>query len=145
MYTDEKLSAVRGCPRGGFTLTEVMVASTVLMLFIVGLMAAFMMGLRTLDMTTNHYRATAIARNRIQRARSFDYNSLTLLTENEARIDQHGNADVSGTFRRTTSIDTNTATAPHTVRIEVGVRFPVRTTGTLSEPVVMENLIAVRM
>ena len=131
--------------RAGFTLTEVMVASAILMVFLGGFLTAFMMGIRTLDMSMNHYRASAMARNRIQRARSFDYSSLTLLEENGARVDRHGNADPNGMFRRTTSIDTNTLTAPHTVKIVVGVRFPVRSSGGLSEPLVMENLIAVRM
>lgn len=145
MYTDANQPAVRHRSCGGFTLTEVMVASTILMIFLGGFLASFIMGLRTLDMTTSHYRATAIARNRIQRARSFDYDSLTLLIENEVPIDLYGNADQSGAFRRSTDIFTNTVTAPHTVRIQVGVRFPVRTKDGLSEPLVMENLIAVRM
>ena len=145
MYTDANQLAVRHRSRGGFTLTEVMVASTILMIFLGGFLASFVMGIRTLDMTTSHYRATAIARNRIQRARSFDYNSLPLLIENEVPVDLYGNAVSSGTFRRSTDIFTNTVTAPHTVRIQVGVRFPVRATGGHSEPLVMENLIAVRM
>lgn len=145
MYTNTSHAAVRNRSCGGFTLTEVMVASTILMIFLGGFLASFMMGFRSLDMSTNHYRATAIARNRIQRARSFDYDSLTLLIENEVPIDRHGNADPSGTFRRSTDIFTNTVTAPHTVRVQVGVRFPVRREGGLSEPLLMENLIAVRM
>jgi len=145
MYTDEKQPAVRRCSRGGFTLTEVMVASTLLMIFLGGFLASFMMGARALDMSTNHYRATAIARNRIQRARSFDYDSLTLLEETEVSVDRYGNLDQSGTFRRSTTIDTNTVTAPHTVRVLVGVRFPIRVKSGLSEPLLMENLIAVRM
>lgn len=145
MYANERQPVVRHDSRSGFTLTEVMVASTVLMIFLGGFLASFILGVRTLDMSTSHYRATTIARNRIQRARSFNYDSLSLLEENEARIDRHGNVDSSGDFRRSTLIFTNTVTAPHTVRIEVGVRFPIRKTGGLSEPVVMENLIAVRM
>jgi prepilin-type N-terminal cleavage/methylation domain-containing protein len=131
--------------RSGFTLTEVMVASTIMMIFIAGFLSAFIMGMRTLDMSINHYRASAIARNRIQRARSFDYDSLTLLEESEARIDQYGNSDPNGTFRRSTSITTNTATAPHTIQIEVGVRFPTRVQPGLSDPIFMQNIIAVRM
>lgn len=132
---------------GGFTLTEVMIASAVLLLFLGGFLAAFIMGIRTLHMSTNHYRAVSIGRNRIQRARSFDYDSLVLLEENEVRIDHLGNLHAQGAFRRSTVIHTNTATAPYTVRIQVGVRFPTRSRsrGGLSEPVTMDNLIAVRM
>lgn len=131
--------------RAGFTLTEVMVASGILALFLAGFFSAFIMGIHALDLSVNHYRANAIARNRIQRARSFDFSSLELLKENEARIDHNGNPDPNGTFRRTTSIDTNTVSAPFTVMIQVGVRFPIRTRGGLSEPLMMENIIAVRM
>ena len=131
--------------RGGFTLTEVMIASGILVLFLGAFFSAFIMGIEALDLTVNHYRANAIARNRIQRARSFDYSSLTLLEESEVRIDRDGNVDPNGTFRRSTRIDTNTVAAPFTVMIEVGVRFPVRARRALSEPLTMENIIAVRM
>ena len=132
--------------RSGFTLTEVMVASGILLLFVGAFFSALIMGVRALDMSTNHYRANAIARNRIQRARTFDYSSLPLLAEEDARIDRYGNLDPTGTYRRSTRINTNTATAPYTVMIEVGVRFPVRGRGeALSEPLKMETLIAVRM
>ncbi len=131
--------------RAGFTLTEVMVASVILVLFLGAFFSAFIMGIRALDMSANHYRANAIARNRIQRARSFDYSSLPLLEELEVRIDRNGNLDPNGTFRRTTMINTNTVSAPHTVIVEVGVRFPVRTRRTLSEPLTMETIVATRM
>lgn len=128
----------------GFTMVEVMIASSVLLLFLGGFLSAFLIGIRTLDMTVNHYRANAIARNRIQRARSFAFDSLPLLEESEVSIDRFGNADTQGEYRRTTVISTNTATAPHTVQIQVGVRFPLRD-NTFSEPVSVENVIAVRM
>ncbi|MFU8779673.1 MAG: type IV pilus modification PilV family protein [Kiritimatiellia bacterium] len=133
--------------KAGFTLTEVMVASSILMLFMAGFLGAFIMGMRTLDMSVNQYRATAIARNRVQRARGFDFGSLHLLEETETRVDRYGNIDPLGEYRRSTLIDTNTVTAPHTVRVEVGVRFPVRGNPNRqrSEPVLMESIIAVRM
>ena len=148
VYTDHKkvtfMKAIRD-KRAGFTLTEVMVASGVLVLFLAAFFSAFIIGIQALDLSVNHYRANAIARNRIQRARSFDYSSLTLLEEIDTRIDHHGNLDINGGFRRTTRINTNTVSAPHTVIIEVGVRFPIRSTGRLSEPLMMDNIIAVRM
>jgi len=70
----------------GFTLTEVMVASGVLLFFVLGLLAALLMGIRTLDLSVQHYRATSIARNRVQRARSFSYSSLPLLQESGVRV-----------------------------------------------------------
>ncbi len=135
----------RGKRNGGFTLTEVMVASMILTLFLGGFLTSVIMAMRTLDMSIHHYVASSIARNRIQRARSFDYDSLTLLEESETRIDRFGNTDASGTFRRSTSIDTNTVTAPYTVHIQVGVRFPVKPGNNLSQPLVVNNLIAARM
>lgn len=131
--------------RAGFTLTEVMVASAILVLFLGAFYSAFIMGFHALNLSVNHYRANAIARNRIQRARSFDYSSIELLEESETRIDHNGNIDAMGTFRRSTTINTNTLTAPYTVLIEVGVRFPIRSDGALSAPLTMETLVAVKM
>ncbi len=131
----------------GFTMTEVMVASMILMLFLAGFIGSFIMALRTLDASNNHYRATSIARNRIQRARSFEFASLPLLEETDNVIDRYGNIDQAGTFRRSTMISTNTPTAPHTVRIRVEVRYPLRSRSrqVLSAPLVFDNLIAREM
>ncbi len=131
--------------RAGFTLTEVMIASAILVIFVGAFYSAFLMGIHTLDVSVNHYRANAIARNRIQRARSFDYSSIELLHENESPIDHNGNLDPQGTFRRSTTINTNTVTAPYTVLVEVGVRFPIRSSGSLSAPLTMQTLVAVKM
>lgn len=130
--------------KSGFTLVEAMIAGVILMFFVGGFVLTFIMAMRTVHTATNHYRATSIARNRIQRARAFDFGSLELLEENEIGIDQFGNSDPGGRFRRSTSISTNWAT-PHTVRIRVGVRYPLGTGANLSAPVVVESLIAAQM
>lgn len=131
----------------GFTLLEVMIASTVLMLLIAGFVGSFIMALRTLDAANNQYRAKAIARNRIQRARSFEFSSLSLLAEEDSRIDRYGNIDQDGDYRRTTMISTNTPTWPHTIRIQVEVRYPLRSRAghVLAAPLIFDNLIARQM
>ncbi len=128
----------------GFTLVESMIASAILMAFIAGFLVAFLMALRTLHSATQHYRATSIARNRIQRARAFDFDSLDLLAENEVRVDPYGNLDPAGRFRRSTRMTTNTPT-PFTIRIQVGVRYPTGVGAGLSAPLVVDTLIATRM
>lgn len=128
----------------GFTLVEVMIASAILMMFIAGFVGAFIVGMRTLHTANNHYRAMSIARNRVQRARSFDFESLTLLNEDNVRIDQFGNTDPGGRYRRSTMVNTNWPT-PNTLRVRVGIRYPVGIGSNLSEPLVVDNLISLRM
>lgn len=140
-------SGSAGTRHSGFTLLEVMIASTILMVLVAGFVGSFIMALRTLDAANNQYRAKAIARNRIQRARSFEFASLPLLEETDSFIDRYGNIDQAGTFRRSTTIVTNTPTAPHTVGIRVEVRYPLRARArrVLSAPMVFDNLIAREM
>ncbi len=128
----------------GFSLVEVMIASAILMLFVAGFVGAFTAAMRTIHSANNHYRAMSIARNRMQRARTFDFSSLDLLMETESRIDAFGNVDSGGRFRRTTQVNTNWPT-PHMLWVRVAVRYPIGTSTNLSAPLTVESLIATRM
>lgn len=134
---------VRGIRKAGFTLVEAMVAGSVLLIFVAGFTTALIFGVRSLQTANNHYRAMSIARNRLQRAMSFDFNSLDLLRESDVRIDHFGNLDGQGRFRRSTRVSTNWPT-PYTVRVQVGVRYPLARGPELSPPIVIDTLFAVQ-
>ncbi len=139
-----KTSPARKGLHDGFTLIEAMIACSVFALCIVGVVTSFTMTLRALHSSQNHYRAVAMARNRVQRARGFDFESLALLEEDGARVDRYGNIrPQDGRFRRSTEVVTGEN--PYTFLIKVSVSYPIGTSTNLSAPVVLDNLIATRM
>ena len=123
----------------GMTLVEVVVASTIFMIFCAGYYAVYINSLRTAKMAGDHYRATMIARNRIQHALSFDFESLWLLGEYRVPIDGEGNKDRKGLYCRTTLITTNIS--PYLTKMDVQVYFPVKGTNLSTEPINVSTLI----
>ena len=123
----------------GFTLTEVMIASIIFMIASLGFSFGLIAALKTQQMAGDHYASMSVARNRIQRARSLNYDSLPLLKETDFRVDQFGNQSSSGLYYRTTSV-TNYAT--NCVELVVGVRFTKPNGATNEVPVSIKVLIA---
>jgi prepilin-type N-terminal cleavage/methylation domain-containing protein len=125
--------------RSGFTLMEVMVASIILLIASLGFSLGLISALKTQYMAGDHYRSMTIARNRIQRARSLNYDSLPLLSESDIRVDDFGNQSSTGYYYRSTII-ANYAT--NCVELIVSVNF-TKPDGSLSEsPVSIQTLIA---
>ena len=123
----------------GMTLVEVIVACTIFMIFCAGFYAVLISSLRTHKMAGDHFRATIIARSRIQRALSFDYGSLHLMAENKVAIDEEGNPLQSGRYRRSTTVNTNLA--PNLAQMDVEVYFPTKGTNLSRQPVKVSTLI----
>jgi type II secretory pathway pseudopilin PulG len=125
----------------GMTLVEVIVAAFIFMIFCAGFYAVFIGALRTHKLAGDNYRATLIARNRIQRALSFDYGSLSLMAEpSGVAIDGEGNLKQNGLYRRPTTINTNVA--PNLTQIQVEVYYPHRGTNLSAQPVKVTTLIS---
>jgi len=123
--------------KSGMTLVEVVVASTIFMIFCAGFYAAYITALRTHKTAGEHFRATMIARNRIQRALSFDFSSIHLMSENKVPVDKEGNPTANGPYYRTTTVTTNIA--PSLAKMVVEVYFPSRSTNPI--PVKVSTLI----
>ena len=126
----------------GFTLVEMMVAGTIFLLFCAGFFTAFIMAMGAQRMATNHYRALCLARNRIQHARAMEYSSLELLAETFNAVDEVGNPDPVGRFRRSTIISPDTNTIAKISQITVQVWFPARRGRLSAAPVEQSTLIA---
>jgi hypothetical protein len=59
------------------------------------------------DQARDHYVAVNIAKNRVERARAFDYDQLHLFEEDGVVVGVDGTADADGRYRRKTQILTN--------------------------------------
>jgi|GEM_PF-711453 len=128
--------------RHGITLTEMMVASLIFLLISTSFTAAMLTALRTQYMAVDYYAATCIARNRIQRAKTMDYDSLPLLAEDDLRVDSNGTATSAGRYLRSTSVSN---AAPWTYSVKVRVSFATKTGALSDQPVEVETLINSQM
>ena len=128
-----------GQGRDGFTVVEAVIASAMLAVISGSFILAYISAMRTHLVASDFYKATCIARNRIQRARTLDFDSLSLLVETTASVDQDGNIDSEGQFRRTTVV---TNDLPGRVRISISVQHPIPNGRLSSQPVEVFTMIA---
>ncbi len=91
----------------GFTLTEVMTAVVVLAIFMIGCYQAVTGALWMNQTARDHFVATQLANNRLERARNIPFTSLNLLVENQVVMVSDGTPSLSGPFRRSTTINAN--------------------------------------
>ena len=123
----------------GFSIAEVMVASAIFLMVCAGFTWAYLTSLATHRMAANHHSATLLAKNQIQRARSLDYHSLSLLSEDNVAVDNLGNITSEGLFRRSISVDTNAV--ENCTMVRVFVWFPAGRGRMSDEPVEVVSLL----
>jgi len=127
---------------GGFTLVEVVVASGILAAVVGGLFAATIAAISAQYMAANYYRATNLARNRVQRAAAQPFDSLPMVEEPERRIDGFGNPSGQGAYTRQTTV---TEITPDVYDVTVRVHYPTGPGRRSREPVIVQTMIARRM
>jgi len=101
------MTGERGTRSGGFTLVEVMVALFLFGLCVGGICKLLVATKQVSDQARDHYVAVNIAKNRVERARAFDYDQLHLFEEDHVIVGVDGTADSNGRYRRTTEVLTN--------------------------------------
>lgn len=114
--------------KDGMTLVEVMVALGVLVIVLAGAYQLVTQSARLTSSARNRYLATTIARSRIERAETFEYDDLHLLAEDDMFVNEFGTPDPFGQFRRSTIVDTNFQ--PFITSMEVVVDIKDMTTGS---------------
>jgi hypothetical protein len=110
--------------RHGMTLTEVVVATFLILLV---LSSSYVLIIKSSELSRSsrrHYIAISVAKNRLERARNFLYNDLKLMAETNLTVNDNGNPDPDGRFRRTTIVNTNYAPGLTEVTVDVKIRNP---------------------
>jgi hypothetical protein len=90
--------------RAGVTIVEVMMALTVFALFTTGTCKLLISHRKVLDMSRDHYIAANLAKDRLELARTFEFNQIHELAESQILLDGSGIPSLNGNFRRTTQI-----------------------------------------
>lgn len=111
----------------GFSIVEVVV-TLVLIAMVMG--GAYLVLARASELSRaarNHYVAATLCKNRLERARNFDYEDLHLLAEYDLVVDDNGAPSSRGMFARTTTVNTNVA--PGLTEVKVTVKIKNKKTG----------------
>lgn len=108
--------------KSGFTLVEAMIASVVLTMVMGGAYSLVVQAAQMSRSARDHYVAVNLAKNRLERARNFQYSDLRLVAENNLVVDENGNPNTAANFRRTTAVTTNYAANITQVIVTVQIR-----------------------
>ena len=106
------------------TLTEVVIASFLILLVMTSSYSLIIKSSELSRSARRHYVAISLAKNRLERARNFLYNDLKLMAETDLNVNDNGNPDPEGRFRRTTTVNTNYAPGLTEVIVTVKIRNP---------------------
>lgn len=96
-----------GKGRRGFSLVEALIAIMIMAIVMGGAYTLMVQAMQMSRKARDHYVAINICKNRIERARNFQYSDLRFLAESTVVVDENGNPNTSGNYRRTTSVNTN--------------------------------------
>ncbi len=92
--------------RAGISIIEVLMALSIFAVFSVGTCKLLTSHRRVLDMARDHYTASNLAKERMELARTFEFEQIPDLAEDQVLINESGIASLYGHFRRTTTITT---------------------------------------
>lgn len=110
--------------RHGMTLVEVVVSTFLIVMVMSGAYLLIIQSSELSRSSRRHYIAISLAKNRLERARNFLYNDLKLMAETDLTVNDNGNPDPDGRFRRTTTVNTNYSETLTEVIVTVKIRNP---------------------
>ena len=93
----------------GMTLIEVVVAVFIFAICIGGACMLVVQTRQAMDNARSHYVAVNIAKNRLEKGRTFGYDQLSVFAEDDVIVDISGAADADGNYRRTTVVSNVTS------------------------------------
>ena len=127
----------------GYTFLEVVVAMAILALSLAGVYRVMTVSMQTRQVALNHYVATVMANNQIERAKNLAFGNLSLLVESERPVDELGTTDANGRYLRTTIIEPMWGGESNLTRITVTILPPApnRSSTAGNDPVSVSTLI----
>ncbi len=108
--------------KSGFSLMESVISMTLLAIVIAGSYSLIVRSAEAIRSARNHYIAVNISKARVERARSFAYNELYMLSESRVLVDESGNPASAGWYRRTTTVNTNYQPNLTQITVETEIR-----------------------
>jgi type II secretory pathway pseudopilin PulG len=108
----------------GISIIETVIALMIFSICIGGFCGVVMQARQLSDQARAQYTAVNMAKNRFERARSFDFDQLHLFHESQVVVDHDGQPSANGNYRRTTTVsNVNNRLKEMTVNIEIKNRI----------------------
>lgn len=111
-------------------MMEVIINAFLLALIMAGAFSIIIQARRLTTLARQHNVAVSLCKNRLERARNFEYSSLELMAEDGVVVDDLGKPDPYGSYKRSTSVDTNYVVG--STRLVVTVAIKNQYTGEFS-------------
>jgi len=121
----------------GITIMEVVVAALILTMVVAGSLNSFLASSISCKTTDYTFIVINLIKNRIERLKGLDYNSLEQTAEVDTRLDKNGIPDVNGDFFRTTEVNTSYGT--DLTEVTVSVNFLLRGEKR-AQPIIIKTL-----
>ncbi len=106
----------------GFSLMEVIIGLMLMVMVMAGAYGIIVQAAKLSKVVRHHYVAVTIAKNRLERSRTFPYASMHLMAEDKVVVDDNGLPDPEGWYRRSTVVNTNYGPGLKEVTVSVDVR-----------------------
>ncbi len=97
-------SSIRNRNREGLSLIETIVAVLVFAIVISGSCGLIVQGKQLSDIARAHYTAVNLCKNRLEKARTFDFDQLDLFAEANVVVNASGSPDYRAQYRRSTTV-----------------------------------------
>lgn len=107
--------------RDGLGLVEVVIALFIFAAMVAGMCGLVLIARESSDRARDHYVAVNLAKNRLERAKSFGFDQLSMFAEDKVRMNSQGVQTPNGDFRRTTIVSNVTPNLTE-VRVTVEIR-----------------------
>jgi Tfp pilus assembly protein PilV len=129
--------------KAGYTLTEVMVASIILMMVSVAFIGGLITALRAQYTASDYYLASSIARNTVQHIKQNDFGTISSLNRVMWPIDEKTGNDLPlstapSRFKRSITVSNLNSKC---VDITVDVYFPIFNQSQSAKPVTIKTMI----
>ncbi len=92
----------------GLTLVEMLTALLVFAMAVGGMCSLALSSKQILDTSRDHYVAVNLAKNRIERVKTFNFNELELFIDANTVLDESGTPNPNGNYSRTTQVSSVT-------------------------------------
>lgn len=93
--------------KSAVTLVEVCIATAILVMTVGSFLSIILMSVKSSKTSDYMYIAANMGKNRIERLKELDFQSLEEAEETDTRLDKYGNSNLTGDFFRTTHIAGN--------------------------------------
>lgn len=94
----------RNKKRAGVCMVETVISVAIFATFMTAASKIIVMNRQLTDMARAHYTAANIAKNRMELVRTFGFDQVDNFLEDNVRIDASGQPDLTGKYRRSTTI-----------------------------------------